>query len=194
MFHQLTPLKRNNRNDNPIIVDTDIAYKSLIHNAPFTTLNNTDSKVTDESIGISRKIIRRNSYFLAQAFLEERDTIKAKKTIAHILKTTPNKTTPFQEFAFALGKLYYRTNNTIKGNEICSIAIQNIEDEIKWISSFNPPRAIINVRYLNRLLKIYEGMILQSKEFDSHLYESKKQILLKIQQHTKTWQQANWPY
>lgn len=41
------------------------------------------------------------------------------------------------------------------------------------------------------MLKIYEVMILQSKEFDDDLHESKKRVLVKIQQHTKTWQNTN---
>ena len=194
MYHQLLPLKRVGLAENSKIVDTELSYKNMILTSPFTKLNAIDSKINDENSNISKQVLRRNFYFLAQALLEGKDTLKAVKTIDFSVKLIPNKTIPFNEFAFSLGKLYYRSNKKEKGNEVCTIAINNIEDKIKWVLSFNPPRPIINVRYLNRLMKNYEQMIYQIKEYDLECYTQKQTNLDRLKKQSKKWQHRNWPY
>ena len=194
MLQQLLPIERVLKSDNPKIVETYFSYKSLVENSSFTLLNDVESKVNYETIGISREILRRNFYFLAQGLLEKKDTLKAIKTIDFATTLTPNKTIPFNEFSFALGKLYYRAKESDKGRLVCKESIQNIEDEIKATLSLNPPRPIINVRYLNRILNIYKQMVNQLENLDPKLANLKKRELTVLENSCKKWVKANWPY
>jgi hypothetical protein len=117
------------------------------------------SKVTDESRRISQTILRKQYYFLAQALLENKDTIKAVKTLNYAFTTLPNKTIPFGEYAFSYGKLLYRINHKQEGDKVFLTAINNIEEKIKWMTSFNAPRAIINQKYVNTLHRNYKQMV-----------------------------------
>ena len=138
--------------------------------------------------------MRRSYYFLAQSLIENNNIEQAEKTLNYCVNTIPNETIPFHEFGFALGKLYYRIKKKEKGYKICSTAIKNIENELKWILSFDPPRPIINVRYSNRLKLLYEQMIFQIKDYNIAYYTKKNTELNQIKKQLKTWQLKNWPY
>ncbi|WP_299134674.1 DUF2723 domain-containing protein [uncultured Tenacibaculum sp.] len=191
---ELLPLIRTKKELNPKIVDTKTSFNNLVTSTPFKVLNNIDSKITDESVHISKRVLRRSYYFLAQSLIEEKNIKQAESTLNYCIKTIPNQTIPFHEFGFAIGKLYYRINKKEKGFQICSTAIKNIEDELKWILSFNPPRPIINVRYANGLMKRYEQMIFQIKDYNIAYYTKKNTELNQIKKQLKTWQLKNWPY
>ncbi|CAL2080767.1 conserved membrane protein of unknown function [Tenacibaculum sp. 190524A05c] len=193
LVNQLIPTVANS-NENPKIVNTSKSYKSLIEKSSFKKLDDINTKVTDEAIGLSKTVLRRQYYFLAQALLEEGKIEKATKVIEFTEKHFPNDKVLYGEFSFALGKLYYRINKTKKGESICRTSINNIENELRWITSFNPPNPIINVRHANYLFKIYAQMISQIKPFDANYFEGKTKDLKAIQKRLDIWKKRNWPY
>ncbi|WP_028889696.1 glycosyltransferase family 117 protein [Tenacibaculum ovolyticum] len=191
---ELLPMIRPKDKLNPKIVDTRTSFKNLVTSNPFKKQNNIDSKVTDESVSISKNILRRSYYFLAQSLIEKNNIKEAESALDYCIKTLPNESIPFHEFGFALGKLYYRINKRVEGYKICSTAIENIENELKWILSFNPPRPIINVRYTNSLMKRYEQMIFQIKAYNPKYYNHKIAELNLLKKQLKKWKLKNWPY
>lgn len=190
---ELLSLKVIDNKKNAKITDTKISYKNLVTDTPFKQQNNKLSKVTDESFRASKSILRRQYYFLAQAFLEENDTIKALKTLDYCTKTFPDETIPFEQYAFALGKLYYRTNEKNRGEAVCTTAIKNLEAQLELYLSFDVPRPIINIKYANRLFDTYKQMIVQLAIYDKNLAlnynEKKKQLNNQI----IAWRKKNWP-
>ncbi|MFY7669716.1 DUF2723 domain-containing protein [Tenacibaculum sp. MEBiC06402] len=193
IINQLLPFETL-KEENPKIVNTSYSYKQLIENSHFLKLDDIETKVTDEVIGLSKIVLRRQYYFLAQALLEEGNSEKALKVLNFLETKIPNKTIPYGEYAFAIGKLYYRLQKPENGAAICKTTIDNIEQEIKWMTSFNPPNGIINVRHANYLLKIYAQMINQIKPFDNTYFEEKSKDLGAIQNHLNQWKKKNWPY
>lgn len=194
LVYQLLPFKRKEKTSNPKIIDTETSYKNLVLTNTFTKKNNNASKVTDEVLSLSRSIIRRNHYFLAQALIENKDFAKAEKVIDYSFETFPNATIPFQEYGFALGKLYYRLNKIDKGNDICLTSIANMEGELKWLLSFDPPNPIINVRYANRLFEVYSQMILQIQPYNTNLFTKLSKNKEILEKQLITWRKKNWPY
>jgi hypothetical protein len=193
LVNQLLPFSEL-KNENPKIVNTDFSYEQLIEKSHFSKLNNIDTKVTDEAISLSKIVLRREYYFLAQALVEEGKLAKALKVLDFVQTNFPNEQIPFGEYAFAIGKLYYRLNKPKEGATVCETAINNVEQEIKWMTSFNPPNPIINVRHANYLFKIYSQMINQIKPFDNNYFEDKSVDLKAVQKHLNQWKKKNWPY
>lgn len=193
LVNQLLPIK-GLEGENPKVIHTPASYEHLINASPFLSQNNIDTKVTDESIVISKSIIRKNYYFLAQAFIEEGNTTKAKEVLDFVTSKFPNTTIPYGEFAFALGKLYYRLKMDVEGNTICETAIQNVEEILLWMTSFDTPRPTINIRRANYLFKIYSQMITQIQPYNTSFYTQKSKDLIAIKKHLDTWKKRNWPY
>ncbi len=193
IVNQLIPVSAM-KDENPKIVNTNDTYATLIEKSNFLKLNDNETKVTDEATSLSKTVLRRKYYFLAQALLEERKYDKALNVLEFAKNQFPNDNVPYGEFAFALGKLYYRLNKADNGSSICKAAINNVEQEIKWMTSFNPPNPIINVRHANYLFKIYGQMINQMLPLDKAYFEEKSIDLKAIQKHLNRWKKKNWPY
>ncbi|WP_165915757.1 glycosyltransferase family 117 protein [Tenacibaculum skagerrakense] len=193
LVNQLIPV-RAIANENPKIVNTSKSYNQLVEKTNFLKLNNKDVKVTDEAISFSKSVLRRNYYFLAQALIEEGKTEKALQTLDFCKTNFPNIQVPYGEFAFALGKLYYRLQKIEDGSTVCKTAIDNIEKELAWMTSFNPPNPIINVRHANYLFKVYSQMIMQIKPLDGKYFEDKSIDLKAIEKRLNEWKKKNWPY
>ena len=193
LVNQLIPVSAI-ANENPKIVNTSTSYNQLVEKTNFLRLNNKDVKVTDEAIDLSKSVLRRNYYFLAQALIEEGKTEKALQTLDFCKTNFPNNQVPYGEFAFALGKLYYRLQKIEDGSTICKTAIDNIEKELAWMTSFNPPNPIINVRHANYLFKVYSQMIIQIKPLDGKYFEDKSIDLKAIEKRLNEWKKKNWPY
>ncbi len=190
----LAPVKRSDLSLNPKIVDTKTMYPSFIKSNIFKNLNNPSVFIDDENRTYAQEILRRNYYFLAQALLEEGKTDQAIKVLDTCISIFPDQTIPFRQYAYALGKLYYRAGNPDKGSKICQIAMQNIWEELQWMTSFDPPHPIINVKHAIRLKNMYSQMIEQFKP--NHPKESNKLSIQfkKFEVKFQDWHTINWPY
>ncbi|CAM1344588.1 protein O-mannosyl-transferase family [Tenacibaculum amylolyticum] len=193
LVSQLLPVK-SLKGDNPKIIHTPISYQNLVTASSFKHQDNIDTKVTDETIAISKTIVRKNYYFLAQALIEEGKIAKAKEVLNYVIDKFPNTTIPYGEYAFALGKLYYRLKMDMEGNTICETAIQNVEETLLWMTSFDTPRPIINIRRANYLFKIYSQMVTQIQPYNSSFYTLKSKDVIAIKKRLDTWKNRNWPY
>lgn len=189
----LAPIQRTNPEVNPKIVDTDMMYPYIMNQVNFEGVNNADKFIRNENVTYAREILRQNYYFLAQALLEEGKTQKAITVLDECIKLFPNETIPFKQFSFAIGKLYIRVGKTQKGTTICKTAMQNIWDELQWMTSFNPPYPIINVRHAYRLKEMYYQMMQQFPQGIQNAPVS-AQTFRSFDRAFQTWQKRNWPY
>ncbi|MFK7748229.1 MAG: DUF2723 domain-containing protein, partial [Kordia sp.] len=161
MVNILAPIQRKNPKLNPKIVDTEMMYPYIMNTVKFDGFQDDSKFIRNENVTYASDILRQNYYYLAQALLEEGN---AQKTIAVLDKCTtlfPNKTVPYKQYSYAIGKLYVRAGNIEKGTAICKTAMQNIWDELQWMTSFDPPYPIINLRHAYRLKGMYFQMLQQ---------------------------------
>jgi len=193
MVNILAPIQRTDPEENPKIVDTDMMFPYVMNQVNFKGFSSNDKFIRSENITYARDILRQNYYFLAQALLEEGNTKKAIIILDKCTSLFPNKTVPYKQFSFAIGKLYVRAGNTKKGTEICTIAMQNIWNELQWMASFNPPYPIINLRHAYRLKDMYAQMMMQFPSGIENAPVSKK-TFQQFNAAFQTWQQRNWPY
>ncbi len=190
---QLMPVQRKKTATNTKIVNTEMMYPYVMDTLQFNGLNDTTRFFNYESRTYAKSILRRNYYFLAQALLEADKTEQALVVLNKSFSTLPNKTVAYKQYAFALGKLYFRAGLPEKGSEICTLAMQNIWEELQWITSFNPPNPIINVKQAEQLKTMYLQMIqqfpgtLHTIEFNKQRYKAFESTYIK-------WQKENWPY
>ncbi|MEM6717843.1 MAG: DUF2723 domain-containing protein [Bacteroidota bacterium] len=193
MVSVLAPIQRTDPTLNPKIVDTDMMYPYIMNTVQFGGLENNSRFIRNENVTYSREILRQNYYFLAQALLEEGKTQKAIKVLDRCNTLFPNKTVPFKQYSYAIGKLYVRAGNTQKGIDICKTAMQNIWDELQWMTSFDPPYPIINLRHAYRLKNIYFQMM---KQYPSGIQNApiSEQVFRNFDGAFQTWQKRNWPY
>lgn len=194
MVSELIPIVRKSNTNNPKLVDTEASYKLLVENNNFKAFNSAKSVVKDENRTYVKDILRQNYYFLAQALLEENKIEKAKKTIDICFKLFPNDEVLYKQYAFALGRLYFRLGYNDLGNKVCKTAMDNIWKEILWLGSFNPPNPIINVRHSTRLLTMYQQMTKQIKPFNNLLAEKGETNLKYNVDKYNEWYLNNWPY
>ncbi len=189
----LAPIQRTDTTLNPKIVATDMMYPYIMNTVQFEGLQDDAQYIRNENVTYSREILRQNYYFLAQALLEEGQTQKALKVLNTCNILFPNKTVPFKQYAYAIGKLYVRAGNTEKGIAICKTAMQNIWDELQWMISFDPPYPIINLRHAYRLKNIYYQMM---QQFPSGIKNApvSEQAFRGFDESFQSWQQRNWPY
>jgi tetratricopeptide (TPR) repeat protein len=194
LISELTPLKRKSKKNNPKLLDTELSFQLLVENSHFKNFDSKHSYVKDENRTYARDILRQNYYFLAQALLEENTIEKAKKTVDKCLELFPNNEVPYKQYAYALGRLYFRMGLNDLGDKVCKTAMDNIWNEILWITSFNTPNPIINVRHANKLLSSFKQMTTQIKPFNK---EYAQQCEENLKNHVNTynvWYLNNWPY
>ncbi|WP_299716011.1 DUF2723 domain-containing protein [uncultured Tenacibaculum sp.] len=194
MVELLAPVIRAKNGLNPKIVDTETSYNLFKEDVQFKDFIDTDAFIDYENRAYAQQILRRNYYFLAQALLEENQIEKAKDILDTSIQNFPNATVPFKQYAFAIGKLYFRTNAPQKGEEICLTAIKNLKEELEWLISFNPPNPIINVRYANRLKTMYFQMIHQFSDLNLEKGNTLKEEAKAIEVRFQKWYNTNWPY
>lgn len=189
----LAPIQRKNPQLNPKIVATDMMYPYIINKVQFEGLDGDSGFIRDENTTYAREILRQNYYFLAQALLEEGQTKKAIEVLDKCTTLFPNKTIPYEQYAYAIGRLYVRAGNTQQGTEICKTAMKNIWDELQWMVSFNPPYPIINLRHAYRLKNMYYQMM---QQFPSGIQNApiSEQMFREFDTAFSTWQKRNWPY
>jgi len=193
MVNILAPIQRTNPQLNPKIVATEMMYPYVMNELQFEGLETEDHFIRSENRDYARDILRQNYYFLAQALLEEGNTEKSLEVLNKCTTLFPNKTVPYKQFAFAIGKLYVRAGNTQKGTEICKIAMQNIWNELQWMTSFDPPYPIINVRHATRLKNMCAQMLSQFPN-GSQNAPIRIETFQNFEAIFQKWQQRNWPY
>ncbi len=193
MVNVLAPIQRTNPNLNPKIVATEMMYPYVMNELQFEGLHSEDHFIRSENRDYTRNILRQNYYFLAQALLEEGNTEKSIAVLDKCTTLFPNKTIPYEQFAFAIGKLYVRAGNTQKGAKICNAAMQNIWDELQWMTSFDPPYPIINVRHATRLKNMCAQMLSQFPN-GSQNAPINIETFQRFEASFQKWQQRNWPY
>lgn len=193
LVEELAPIQRKDPLANRKIVNTKRMYPYLMEKIEFKGLNDETKFIPYENRAYAQDILRRNYYFLAQALLEEGKTKQAIDILDKSFAIFPNKTIAYKQYAYALGKLYFRAGLPKKGSEICILAMNNLWEELKWTTSFNPPNPIINVTHAEKLKSMYLQMLQQ--------FPGDKKTLEIYEQHFKTfeadyikWQQTNWPY
>lgn len=189
----LTPIKRKDATVNPKIVATKMMYPYLMNQVQFENLSDENKYIRDENRTYVQDILRRNYYFLAQALLEEGKQKEALEILDKSSTLFPNATIPYKQYAFAIGKLYYRAGATDKGTQICLLAMKNIWEEIQWMTSFDPPHAVINLRHAYRLKNMYDQMRLQFPGNPAKIPVTEK-MLKDFEAAFANWQQRNWPY
>jgi tetratricopeptide (TPR) repeat protein len=193
MVNVLAPIQRTNPEVNPKIVDTEMMYPYMMNKLQFDGLQKDDKFIRNENATYAREILRQNYYFLAQALLEEGNTEKSIAVLDKCMKLFPNKTIPYKQYSYAIGKLYVRAGNLKKGTEICKTAAQNIWNELQWMTSFDPPNPIINLRHAYRLKDMYAQMMMQFPSGIENAPISKK-TFQQFDAAFQKWQQRNWPY
>ncbi|OUR99046.1 hypothetical protein A9Q86_13350 [Flavobacteriales bacterium 33_180_T64] len=193
MVEQLAPIQRTDASINPKIINTKMMYPYIMDKLQFKGLNDETKFLNYENRAYVKDILRRNYYFLAQALLEEGKTKQAIAVLDKSFTLFPNKTISYKQYAYALGKLYFRAGLHEEGSKVCTLAMNNIWEELKWITSFNPPYPIINVKHAEKLKNMYLQMVKQ--------FPGDKKTLSIYEQRFKTfeayyinWQQTNWPY
>ncbi len=192
---QLLPVKRVSEQLNPKIVASEVSEKIILDNSLFNNLNHSDEFIRSENVEYIQTIVRRNYYFLAQALIENGKKEEAKRVLERCFVLFPNKTVAFRQYAFALGKLYYKIGEAKKGNEICMQCIQNIKNELVWITSFNPQtNPILNVKKAAKLKEIYEQMIVQFEVYNPQQAQLEKKEAIAFANEFNKWQIKNWPY
>lgn len=193
MVNVLAPIKRTNPEVNPKIVATDMMYPYVMNQLQFEGFTDENAFLRYENKSYAQHILRQNYYFLAQALLEKGNTEKSIAVLDKCTSLFPNKTVPYKQFAYAIGKLYIRAGNTKKGTEICETAMQNVWDELQWMTSFDPPHAVINLRHAYKLKNMYAQMLMQYPGGIENAPVS-KDTFMKFDAAFSTWQQRNWPY
>ncbi|WP_375239493.1 protein O-mannosyl-transferase family [Aurantibacter sp.] len=193
MVEQLAPLKRKKSLDNPKIVNTTMMYPYVMDKLHFKGLNHEKKYINSENRTYVQDIIRPNYYFLAQALIEEGKTKEAIAVLDKSFTIFPNKTIPYKQYAFALGKLYFRAGLPEKGTEICTMVMENFLEELTWITSFNPPQPMINIKHAEKLKNMYIQMLEQFPGNKTTLknYEQRFEAL---EVGFVNWKKTNWPY
>ncbi|WP_375235054.1 protein O-mannosyl-transferase family [Winogradskyella sp.] len=193
MVEQLLPIQRKDSLANPKIVNTKMMYPYVMEKLQFKGMNDETKFLNYENRAYVKDILRRNYYFLAQALLEEGKTKKAIAVLDKSFTLFPNKTIAYKQYAYALGKLYFRAGLHEKGSEICTLAMENLWEELTWITSFNPPYPIINVKHAEKLKNMYIQMMEQfpGNKITLKGYEQRYNA---FEVDYINWQQTNWPY
>ncbi|QIE58310.1 DUF2723 domain-containing protein [Rasiella rasia] len=193
MVERLAPIQRKGDTLNPKIVNTNMMYPYIMNKLQFEGLNDDEKFIPYENRVYVQDILRRNYYFLAQALLEENKKEEAILVLDKCFSLFPNKTIAYKQYAYALGKLYYRAGLKTKGDNICATAMKNIWDELVWITSFDPPYPAINVSYAEKLKNMYIQMRQQFPGEISTLNVDDKGYKAFETKHN-LWKQRNWPY
>ena len=193
MVEQLAPIQRKDTLLNPKIVNTKMMYPYLMDTLQFNGLNDETKFLNYENRAYVKDILRRNYYFLAQALLEEGKTEQAITVLDKSISLFPNKTIAYKQYAYALGKLYFRAGLPEKGSEICTLAMNNIWGELKWMTSFNPPNPIINARHAEKLKNMYLQMLAQFPG-DEKTLKFNEDRFKKNEADIINWINTNWPY
>jgi hypothetical protein len=191
LVNEFSGIRRINKNSNPKIVDTDATYSVLMEKGYFEGLN-TSQYVTHENKVYAQTILRQNYYFLAQALYEEKEVEKAYKVLNRCETLFPNYSIPYKQYSFAIGKLYLRMGYKQKGLSTCTIAINNIWDELNWITSFQPQNPIINVRHAEKKYKVLTEMIKQITPIKKEIISENDFII--FTKKFMNWKKENWPY
>lgn len=193
MVSELVPLKRIDQQDNPKIVDVSVGQSILLDHLEAINFEREELNSQSVNLDYGLNILRQQYYFLAQAQAEEGNVKAAVKTLDVCLLRLPNDRISFKQYSFAIGKLYVRLGEVAKGREVCSIAMSNIGSEIGWITSFDPPNAIINAKFAFKLRNMFNQMYGQfpappeEKPFTLAFMNTSQKVL-------EEWLENHYPY
>ena len=175
-------------------MDTKHSTSLFLNDSTFSDFDEGNTYIDYENRLYAQDILRRVYYFVAQALLEQNQNTESSKVLNKCIDIFPNEIVPYKQYAFAIGKLFYRAGNPEKGKEICLISIKNLKEELEWITSFDPPNPIISVQKANRIKNMYAQMLQQYKTLELNGSKALVEEYLKIEKSFSTWKTNNWPY
>ncbi|MGB5981760.1 MAG: DUF2723 domain-containing protein [Nonlabens sp.] len=193
MVSELVPLIRSDKNKNPKIVDLETSEQVVFESLRPIDFANNDMASQSINVEYAKSILRQQYYFLAQAQFENGKTSEAIETLDLCLKRIPNKNVPFNQYAFAIGKLYARCGAVKKGREVCGISMRNIGMDLEQILSFDPPNSIINAKFAVRLRNMFNQMY-QQYPADQNGKPYTLKFMQTSQKGLEQWLVKNYPY
>lgn len=160
--------------------------------ALLNSLNITENTfLTHENREVFTTVIRPQYYFIAQNYIEHHQPQKALKILDTLFKVN-NQQVPYKQYAFALGKLYYRCGTPKKGTKILRTVLNNYQERInKYIHSKHIPFPFINAEELKTTVEHYQQMLQQTRKLDLTLFKKQQKYWLASQKEISNWYHKN---
>lgn len=134
--YRLVPIKTTGSAYEKGRIDVDILYDKLMNIFKYGRMNEPNVYLDNfhqRSFSIVRLRFRFNR--LANALIQENDTIRAEKVLDRIIELTPHDKLPYDMFMPGIAESYYRINKPEKANEILTKMLDISESHLKYYTS-----------------------------------------------------------
>lgn len=118
-------------------VDDVASYDILLNKTKWGNIN--DPKVTvDLESSRNGRMVRQNYLRLVSALSKKGKNAEAASVVDHIIKEFPNEKYPFDVFMVSLADIYYKANDTLKGNDFMKALVKVFGDKLNYYNQLNP--------------------------------------------------------
>lgn len=161
--YRIVPIRTKNEDGQTGRVDTDRMYKNLMEKFRWGGYN--DKRVyLDENVLRMAMNIRNNLTRLANALIDEGDSIRAREVLDKTMKELPAPQVPHNYFSIFIAQGYYKIGEATKGDDIMSALAKENLQELVYFTSL-PPRSRMSVSYeMERNVAIYYEIMRMANE------------------------------
>lgn len=139
LAYRLVPIEAKSEGNSPYLgrVQTKIMADNLLNKFSFGNLEKPDVYANND---MRRMLYNfRNNYVrLADAFIEEGKPEKAKEVLDRSLEFIPERTVPFDLYAYSMVASYYDVKDYEKGNEIIDKITDRLIEDLNYYKSLSP--------------------------------------------------------
>ncbi len=169
------------------LVDVEVGRRVLLGSMDFAWLSDPDIFHPFENQNIASGVFRSSFFYLAQGYLSRGDSAMVQQTLDRSIAMMPDRTVPFREFMFDLGKTYYKIGQADKARHSIRPIMDNLQADIQYLLQSKPKRPRITVDKVTKLLNSYEIIFKDLEGRDPGLHTLLVESRNRLQDQVKLW-------
>ncbi len=187
MVNELLPMAPGDDKTRDLMFDIENMANEVMSDTTFANFSDVSKYYPIESRSIARNILRHNYFFLADAYLEVRDSAAVGQVLDQCLKMMPDTTVEFRKYMFDIGKTYYKINEREKARTVINKLVDNLFIETHHFLSFTPANVWITRKHIEGNMSILEVLVRELETRDKELSVPVKSKYEMLEREKQAW-------
>lgn len=176
--YRLVPVKTENKDMQIGRVNTDVMYANMMHKFKWSTINNPDIYMDENSSRLTLSI-RNNFLRLANSLLDQGKSDSAIFVLDKSRKLIPNDIVSMDYIGVLMAQTYYRAGANVKANDLIEKISARLIKELDYYSSLQAKSISEFPKWQNRNLYLMQELYRITAEYDKQELNKKIEIEFK---------------
>lgn len=154
MVEELLPIEPGPEKDRDLMFDIETMEKGTMTEPYYADFSDPSGNYSFESQSTARYVLRHVYFFLADAYLEQGDSIAVGKVLDKCIELMPDESVEYRKYMFDIGKTYYKIGQPERAREVINKLMDNLFTETHHGLSFTPVNKWITRKHMENNIYI----------------------------------------